>query len=82
MLFMGGGFCLEGNAVHERVMVSGMLVLSRGGEGVVLSIKGSDIISPPSPVKRQTILKILPCPKLCLLAVNMMQTLMLSVKGP
>ena len=32
MLFRGG-FCLEGNAVHERVMVSGMLVLSRGGEG-------------------------------------------------
>ena len=29
----GGGCCLEGNAVHERVMVSGMLVLSRGGEG-------------------------------------------------
>ena len=32
-VFRGGGCCLEGNAVHERAMVSRMLVLSGGGEG-------------------------------------------------
>ena len=67
MVLSGGRGGVGGGAVHGVGAVQG-----------VLSITGSDIITPLPPVDKQTGVKTLPCPKLRLRPVNDITT---TVRG-